>query len=148
MKRLIAISVILGLSACAPKPPPFNYDAATPEQQQQWLEPIAKEMHRGFKAALEINGMINKMRAEPLEIYPGERRIVLAYKFNLDGMQVSGDLLGAQKILLERSCKDYMESQLAPHNIRVVSEVRKSDGSVDFNVTSSPEECAPFLQAK
>ncbi len=148
MKKLIAISVFLALPACAPKPPPFNYDAATPEQQQQWLEPIAKEMHRGFKASLEINGMIHKLRAEPVEIYPGERRVVLAHKFILDNMQVSGDLLGAQKALLEKTCKLYMQSELAPNGIRLILEVRKSDGSVDFNVTNSKEECAPYVPAK
>lgn len=146
--RLFALSLLLTISACAPKPPPFNFDAATPDEQQKWLEPIAKEMHRGFSAALESNGMINKMRAEAPEIYASERRVVLAYKYALSNMQASGDLLAAQKSLLERTCKSYMESQLAPNNIRLVLEVRKTDDSVDFNAVNSPEECAPYVAAK
>lgn len=131
-------ALVASVSACGE---PFNYETASPEAREAWLEPKAKAYTDGFRRGLNI-GFV-KFNVDAPKINTRSREVIILARAETDG---KGAFRGKARTKLNvKMCGMYVGSPLHRNDIRVTHKLRHKGGETILNLSLSPSSCASVI---
>lgn len=130
----------LAVAGCAA---PFDYEKATPEQREQYLEAMSQGLYDGIDKGLPRgkNGIYTAMGKR--KVYPDRKRIEITVDVRSGGENINSSTSASDKIR-EAACKEYLATDLARNEITVSVRYEMPGGGTALSLLTSPQNCARF----
>ncbi len=136
-RSLVFLVIFFTVSACADLKP-FDYEAASPEEREAWLEDLAEKTARGFLSGLNNNGNVSRFKVEPPTVDASRRVVTLTAIPN--GSVVYKIPYQKKQALMVKLCESYLRSPYYPVNVTVIHNVKSGDRG-GIKLISSPSKC-------
>jgi hypothetical protein len=147
MKRMVA-GAALALAALAGCKPSIDYDTASDEAREAYLDATSKGVYAGLKRTL-VNGpggMSMKMGERKYDV--ARRRIDIRVDVKFWGEQPAfNDTLRSSTVLKQVCPKEYLGTPLERNKIRIYIRYAMEGGGTMAAVLLSPTDCAPYAKA-
>lgn len=135
----IAMSfVMLFAAACSE---PFDFEAASPEDRQSWLEEIARGLADGLEKTLPrgSNGIYAQMGSVKADAAAKSISVVVEVT---DGEERIANSTDQRNAMREQACIVYMNSDLNRDGIKVSVRYKVPGGGTAISLLMDPDLCA------
>ena len=143
MRTILIVSFALSLVACADRS--FDFDAATKDERQAWMDGQAKRLERTARYLLPSGGGPKALNfsLDGIETRPRQREMEMKIRVKVP----YGHSLGVlpRDEIVQRLCNDYVDMALYEQEVRLITTMRKDQGAPVFRVTLSPHRCDTVL---
>ncbi|MDG2002048.1 MAG: hypothetical protein P8J20_01825 [Novosphingobium sp.] len=145
-KRMIASALLLAglVSGCGQ--PTIDYETATTEQQEEWLDAASRGVYDGLKRTLPKgrNGVYMKMGERKIDARRRRIDILVNVKFSGEP-QIGSDVNAAT--MYKGACPTYIGTPLEANKVKIYTRFAMEGGGTLLAFMLSPENCTPYATA-
>jgi len=116
----------------------FDYEAATVDERQKWLEKHSKSVVRGMKSGLRGSGV--KIEVEDVDVNAAARKVTVTLQAR-ERMQLNGRAGAMKAQFSKKMCPEYTKLTIAKARISLITKILYKNGRPAITLSITPSKC-------